>query len=58
MDALDLDPDRFLWPQERMLVVNLLMGQQEAFAWDESKRGTFDQKYFDPIWILTIEHEP
>lgn len=32
LEALDLDPDGFLWPQEKMLVVNLLMAQQGVFA--------------------------
>ena len=58
IEALKIDEDTFLWPEEKLLVVNLLMLQEGALAWTEQERGTFDAKYFDPIRIPTVEHVP
>ena len=32
LDALDLDPDGFLWPEEKRLVANLIMAQEQVFV--------------------------
>ena len=58
IEALRIDDNDFLWPEEKLLVVNLLMLQEGALAWTEQERGTFDAKYFDPIRIPTVEHVP
>lgn len=55
---LNIDPDNFLWPEEHKLVVNLLMLQNQALAWDESERGCLSPSYFDPVLIPTIPHVP
>lgn len=49
IDELDIDPSGFLTPDEKKLVVNVIMMQEKALAWDETERGTLDPKYFDPI---------
>ncbi|KAF7783144.1 hypothetical protein Agabi119p4_2520 [Agaricus bisporus var. burnettii] len=56
MDA-GLEPD-FLWPEERKLMHNVIREQNEAFAWDDSERGSFKEEYFPPIEIPTIAHVP
>lgn len=58
LDALDVDPGGFLWPEEKKLVHWLLVAHERAFAWDETGRGAFKAEYFDPILIPTMEHVP
>ena len=48
----------FLWPEERKLVHEVIMNQNEAFAWDDSERGKFKEEYFPPISIPVVEHTP
>lgn len=57
-DALDLDPDNFLWPEERKLAYELVRLQEYGFAWTELEKGAFSPEFFDPILIPTIEHVP
>jgi hypothetical protein len=48
----------FLWPEERKLVHHLIMEQNQAFAWDDTERGSFRQDFFPPVVIPTVEHKP
>ncbi|KDR64982.1 hypothetical protein GALMADRAFT_82442, partial [Galerina marginata CBS 339.88] len=48
----------FLLPEERKLVHNVMMNQNEAFAWEDSERGTFREDFFPPVVIPTVEHTP
>ena len=48
----------FLWPEERKLMHHVMMEQNEAFAWDDTERGSFREDFFPPIVIPTIEHKP
>jgi hypothetical protein len=57
-EATDVDPDNFLWPEERKLVHETIRLQEDAFAWEETEKGRFDPEWFDPIIIPTIEHVP
>lgn len=36
----------FLWPEEKKLMHNFMMEQNEAFAWDDSERGSFRHDFF------------
>ncbi|KAL5478645.1 hypothetical protein ACEPAI_1922 [Sanghuangporus weigelae] len=54
LEALKIDENQFLWPEEKLLVVNLLMLQEGALAWTKAERGSFDTQYFDPIHIPTV----
>lgn len=58
LDALGINENKFLWPEECALVINLLMNQEKALAWTEDERGAFDPKYFDPVRIPMYEHVP
>ncbi|KDR65141.1 hypothetical protein GALMADRAFT_82220, partial [Galerina marginata CBS 339.88] len=40
------------------LVHNVMMNQNEAFAWEDSERGTFREDFFPPVVIPTVEHTP
>ncbi|RPD59381.1 hypothetical protein L227DRAFT_477373, partial [Lentinus tigrinus ALCF2SS1-6] len=58
-DAVDkMSEYQFLWPEERALLHQLYMQQNEAFAWDDSERGQFHDDFFPPIVIPTIPHKP
>jgi hypothetical protein len=48
----------FLWPEERKLVHQLIMQQNEGFAWDDTEKGRFRTDFFPPVEIPTVEHEP
>ena len=57
-EALKINSDRFLLPDEEKLVHEMIRLQEDAFAWTELEKGRFDPEYFDPILIPTIEHVP
>ena len=48
----------FLLPEERKLVHHLIIEQNQAFAWDDTERGSFREDFFPPIVIPTVEHKP
>jgi hypothetical protein len=50
--------DSFLLPKELKLMHWLITEQNEAFAWDDLKRGSFKQEYFLAVEILTVPHTP
>jgi len=41
MEALGLWTNEFLWPQERSLVVQVLLMNEKGLAWEESEKGRF-----------------
>src|ERR1700743_3457785 len=45
-----------LWDEERKLMHHFMMLQNEAFAWDDSERGSFKHEFFPPVEIPTVEH--
>ena len=57
-EKTEIDPDGFLWPEERELAHYLFRVQEDALAWIETEKGRFDEAFFDPVQILTIEHVP
>lgn len=58
LDKLDLDPAKWLWPEELKLVRWLVSAHEKAFAWDASERGRLNETYFPPVKIPTIQHTP
>ena len=48
----------FLLPEERKLMHQFMMLQNQGFAWDDSERGRFQEDFFPPIDILTVPHKP
>ncbi|KIK32850.1 hypothetical protein CY34DRAFT_42355, partial [Suillus luteus UH-Slu-Lm8-n1] len=58
VDKLDLDPAKWLWPDELKLVQWLVKEHELAFAWDASERGQLDEMYFPPYKIPTVPHVP
>jgi len=51
-------PKGFLQPREIDLLVFVLQMQQQALAFEDSKRGTFSDIYFPDYEIPVIEHVP
>lgn len=47
-----------LWPDEMLLIHNVLMAQEAAFAWNESEKGRFREDFFPPVEFPTIPHTP
>ena len=55
-DALDLDPTKWLWPEEVKLVQWIVLNHKTAFAWVPTERGRLDDQYFPPVKIPTVPH--
>ena len=51
-----LHDEDFLWDEERKLMHNFMMLQEQAFAWEDSERGSFRHDFFPPVEIPTVEH--
>jgi hypothetical protein len=58
MDKLDLDPMKWLWPEELKLVCWLIHTHELAFTWEAAERGHLDKRYFPPYKIPTMPHMP
>ncbi|KAJ8594075.1 hypothetical protein M405DRAFT_698575, partial [Rhizopogon salebrosus TDB-379] len=57
-DVLDLDPVKWLWPNELNLVHWLVLVHETTFVWDPGERGRFKEEYFPPVRIATVPHTP
>jgi hypothetical protein len=51
-------PMGFLSTVEVDLIAYLILKYQDAFAFDEHERGTFNTDYFPPYEMPTVPHEP
>jgi len=58
IEAMPVNEDGFLWPEEVKLVHYLIREHEYAFAWNENEKGKFSDEYFDPVVIPTVEHIP
>jgi hypothetical protein len=56
--AVKMKHDGFLWPAERDLMHHFMCQQNQAFAWEDSERGSFRPDFFPPIDIPIIPHTP
>jgi hypothetical protein len=57
-DKLQLNPDRFLWPEEEKLAHHLVREQEDSLSWIEEEKGEFRQDFFPPVCIPTVPHTP
>ena len=37
---------------------SMIADQNEAFAWDDSEKGTFKEEFFPPVEMAVKEHTP
>jgi len=58
LDALKLNANDFLWPEEVKLICHVLILNEKALVWTEVERGRFSDEYFSPVKIPVIEHTP
>ena len=58
MKEMDINEKGFLWPEEEKLFYHVLKLNEQALAFDESERGNFNESYFTPYIIPTVEHIP
>lgn len=58
LESMNINPDKFLWPEEEKLFNHILLLNQNAFAFSDMERGTFREDYFSPYIMPTIAHEP
>ncbi|KAF8577300.1 hypothetical protein K439DRAFT_1312531, partial [Ramaria rubella] len=57
-EALGIQQRGFLLDKEVKLVFEVLIKNETALTWDDMEKGQFQEDYFDPITVPTIEHEP
>ncbi|KAJ8594386.1 hypothetical protein M405DRAFT_700396, partial [Rhizopogon salebrosus TDB-379] len=57
-DKLNLDPAKWLWPEELKLICWLVLVHETTFVWEPGERGQFKEEYFPPIKIATVPHMP
>jgi hypothetical protein len=57
-EAMAVNKDRFLWPEEGKLVHHLIKTHKMVFAWTKEEKGKFSKDYFEPVVIPTVEHIP
>jgi len=58
IEELGLLMNKFLWPEERELVAQVLWVNERGLAWKETEKGRFRDKYFLPVKIPVQEHVP
>jgi hypothetical protein len=58
LEALNLNPNGFLWPEELKLAQYVLKANELGLAWMEEEKGHFHDEYFSPVKIPVIEHVP
>ena len=57
-EANNVDPTGFIWDGEKKIIHHFLQIHEDAFAWDETEKGSFKKTYFSPVNIPVIEHIP
>ena len=48
----------FLWPTEIDIVGEILKANELGIAWDDTEKGQFSDRYFDPVKFPVIPHVP
>ncbi|KAF9456243.1 hypothetical protein BDZ94DRAFT_1285833 [Collybia nuda] len=48
----------FLLPDEMKIGHHMMCLHNEAFAWEDSERGTFKEEYFPPVEMPVVPHTP
>ena len=56
MEELGLWKNRFLWPEEKQLVTQVLLLNEKGLAWEKTEKERFRDDYFSPVKIPVQEH--
>ena len=58
IQTLDINKDKFLWPEEEKLFLHILKLNEKSLAFTEEDRGTLRDDYFSPYIIPVVPHVP
>lgn len=58
LEAMNINPDEFLWTEEEKLFQHILKLNQNFFVFEDSQRGSFREEYFSPYVIPVVPHVP
>ncbi|EIN12956.1 hypothetical protein PUNSTDRAFT_27916, partial [Punctularia strigosozonata HHB-11173 SS5] len=58
MNAMDINSDHYLWPEEEKLIKHVLVKNERALAFEDYERGIFRDDYFSPYIIPVEPHVP
>lgn len=58
LDLMQVNSNGFLWPQEELLFIHVLVNNEKALAFEEKDRGTLKESYFSPYIMATVPHVP
>ena len=58
MELFNKNNAGFLLAEERKLLHYFMMVHQDAFAWNDTKRGHFREDFFPPIEMPVVPHQP
>ncbi|EKM50403.1 uncharacterized protein PHACADRAFT_178145 [Phanerochaete carnosa HHB-10118-sp] len=56
LEAMNINPDGFIWPEEENLFCTLLQTHQNHFVFEDSQRDTFREDYFSSYIIPVVLH--
>ncbi|EKM81912.1 hypothetical protein AGABI1DRAFT_90243 [Agaricus bisporus var. burnettii JB137-S8] len=55
---LGIFTNKSLLPEERKLIVQVLLANEMGLAWDKTEKGRFCDEYFSPVKIPVTDHVP
>jgi transposase InsO family protein len=58
LKILKINEKGFLLPEEEKLFKHIMVINEEAIAFEDAERGTFNESYFSPYIIPTVPHIP
>jgi hypothetical protein len=56
LSMLNINGDKFLWPEEEKLFIQVMVLNEKALAYEETDRGTLREDYFSPYIMATVPH--
>ena len=57
-EANDIDPGKFMWPEEKKLGHHIIRINEFCLAWEETEKGSFKLTFYPAVMMPTIEHTP
>jgi len=58
IEELGLWKNKFLWPEEKQLVAQVLLLNEKGLVWEETEKERFRDDYFSLVKIPVQEHVP
>ena len=58
LEAMNINADGFLLPEEEKLAVHVMQIHQNHFVFEDQQRGSFREDYFSPYIIPVVPHVP